>query len=114
MQLGGFVPPASDMNTPNLTLLDLASDLDENESGMTALHPLSFRLRAPLLNKDSTGYPCQICVCDLFLEREKPKWDHRSRIFELEPCDGYGKVCLVYRNTAKGTSFSTSKAQALL
>ncbi|ELU13486.1 hypothetical protein CAPTEDRAFT_228643 [Capitella teleta] len=35
-------------------------------------------------------------------EKGNPHWDHRSRIFELDPCDGYGKVCLVYRNTAQG------------
>ncbi|XP_043933970.1 tubulin polyglutamylase complex subunit 2 isoform X2 [Protopterus annectens] len=28
----------------------------------------------------------------------KPHFDSRSRIFELDPCNGNGKVCLVYRN----------------
>jgi len=32
----------------------------------------------------------------------KPKFNHRSRIFELDPCDGYSKVCLVYHGTKLG------------
>jgi len=32
----------------------------------------------------------------------RPKFDQRSRIFELDACDGYGKVCLVYHNTKQG------------
>ena len=35
----------------------------------------------------------------------KPKFDHRSRIFELDACDGYSKVCLVYRGTKLGLMF---------
>ncbi|CAI5783400.1 Hypothetical predicted protein [Podarcis lilfordi] len=30
---------------------------------------------------------------------EKPHLDSRSLVFELDPCGGNGKVCLVYRNT---------------
>ncbi|XP_019373636.1 PREDICTED: tubulin polyglutamylase complex subunit 2 isoform X2 [Gavialis gangeticus] len=30
---------------------------------------------------------------------EKPHFDSRSLIFELDPCNGNGKVCLVYKNT---------------
>uniref|UniRef100_A0ACB8EP66 Tubulin polyglutamylase complex subunit 2 n=2 Tax=Sphaerodactylus townsendi TaxID=933632 RepID=A0ACB8EP66_9SAUR len=30
---------------------------------------------------------------------EKPHLDSRSLIFELDPCGGNGKVCLVYKNT---------------
>uniref|UniRef100_A0A8D0HEP5 Knr4/Smi1-like domain-containing protein n=1 Tax=Sphenodon punctatus TaxID=8508 RepID=A0A8D0HEP5_SPHPU len=30
---------------------------------------------------------------------EKPRFDSRSLIFELDPCNGNGKVCLVYRQT---------------
>ncbi|XP_022109629.1 tubulin polyglutamylase complex subunit 2-like [Acanthaster planci] len=33
----------------------------------------------------------------------KPHFDTRSRIFELDPCQGTAKVCLVYRNTRPGT-----------
>ncbi|KAL0977776.1 hypothetical protein UPYG_G00161050 [Umbra pygmaea] len=32
----------------------------------------------------------------------EPHFDSRSRIFELDPCSGNGKVCLVYRNCEKG------------
>ncbi|XP_067090622.1 tubulin polyglutamylase complex subunit 2 isoform X1 [Osmerus mordax] len=32
----------------------------------------------------------------------KPCFDSRSRIFELDPCNGNGKVCLVYKDCAKG------------
>lgn len=35
-------------------------------------------------------------------EMSRPKFDQRSRIFELDACDGYGKVCLVYHNTKQG------------
>ncbi|XP_045705823.1 tubulin polyglutamylase complex subunit 2 isoform X1 [Phyllostomus hastatus] len=31
-------------------------------------------------------------------EPEKPHFDSRSVIFELDPCNGNGKVCLVYKN----------------
>ncbi|KAL2099576.1 hypothetical protein ACEWY4_003970 [Coilia grayii] len=34
--------------------------------------------------------------------REKPHFDSRSRIFELDPCAGNGKVCLVYNNCTEG------------
>ncbi|XP_053264987.1 tubulin polyglutamylase complex subunit 2 isoform X3 [Podarcis raffonei] len=30
---------------------------------------------------------------------EKPHLDSRSLVFELDPCGGNGKVCLVYKNT---------------
>jgi len=44
-----------------------------------------------------------VCLCDLFVDApEKPKFDHRSRIFELDACDGNCKVCLVYRGTKLG------------
>ncbi|KAH3834213.1 tubulin polyglutamylase complex subunit 2-like isoform X2 [Dreissena polymorpha] len=33
---------------------------------------------------------------------ERPSWDTRCRIFELDPCDGYGKVCLVYKENKTG------------
>ncbi|XP_034389327.1 tubulin polyglutamylase complex subunit 2 isoform X3 [Cyclopterus lumpus] len=31
-----------------------------------------------------------------------PHFDSRSRIFEMDPCGGNGKVCLVYRNCTAG------------
>ncbi|XP_028828473.1 tubulin polyglutamylase complex subunit 2 [Denticeps clupeoides] len=33
---------------------------------------------------------------------EKPHFDSRCRIFELDPCGGNGMVCLVYRNCTEG------------
>ncbi|XP_039615044.1 tubulin polyglutamylase complex subunit 2 [Polypterus senegalus] len=33
---------------------------------------------------------------------EKPHFDYRSRIFELDSCSGNGKVCLVYKKTQPG------------
>lgn len=35
--------------------------------------------------------------------RKKPHFDSRSRIFELDPCKGCGKVCIVYHNAQPGT-----------
>nr|XP_002740692.2 PREDICTED: tubulin polyglutamylase complex subunit 2-like [Saccoglossus kowalevskii] len=32
-----------------------------------------------------------------------PHFDTRSRVFELDPCEGYGKVCFVYRDTKPGS-----------
>lgn len=34
--------------------------------------------------------------------KEKPSFDSRCKVFELDPCDGYGKVCLVYREAKAG------------
>ncbi|XP_052792461.1 tubulin polyglutamylase complex subunit 2-like isoform X2 [Mya arenaria] len=33
---------------------------------------------------------------------EKPTFDSRCKVFELDPCDGYGKVCLVYKESKTG------------
>ncbi|XP_029436967.1 tubulin polyglutamylase complex subunit 2 isoform X2 [Rhinatrema bivittatum] len=35
-------------------------------------------------------------------EREKPHFDSRNLIFELDSCNGYGKVCLVYKVSKAG------------
>ena len=32
----------------------------------------------------------------------KPHFDNRCKVFELDPCDGYGKVCLVYKDVKAG------------
>lgn len=41
-----------------------------------------------------------------------PKFDESSRNFELDNCNGYGKVCLVYRNTNKqGNNFSEQNTE---
>ncbi|KAI0234613.1 Tubulin polyglutamylase complex subunit 2 [Lamellibrachia satsuma] len=42
-------------------------------------------------------------------EISKPRFDHRSRIFELDHCDGFGKVCYVYRNTKPGIPAQTAE-----
>lgn len=33
---------------------------------------------------------------------ERPTFDSRCKIFELDPCDAYGKVCLVYKESKTG------------
>ncbi|OXB79788.1 UNVERIFIED_CONTAM: hypothetical protein H355_012848 [Colinus virginianus] len=38
---------------------------------------------------------------------EKPHFDSRSLIFELDPCNGNGKVCLVYKHTKPVVSSDT-------
>ena len=37
---------------------------------------------------------------------ERPSLTGACRIFELDPCGGYGKVCLVYRTACKGRNTS--------
>lgn len=34
--------------------------------------------------------------------QEKPTFDNRCKVFELDPCDGYGRVCLVYKESRTG------------
>uniref|UniRef100_A0A452HT84 Knr4/Smi1-like domain-containing protein n=1 Tax=Gopherus agassizii TaxID=38772 RepID=A0A452HT84_9SAUR len=38
---------------------------------------------------------------------EKPHFDSRSLIFELDPCNGNGKVCLVYKHTKPVVTLDT-------
>ncbi|XP_061172313.1 tubulin polyglutamylase complex subunit 2-like isoform X1 [Saccostrea echinata] len=33
---------------------------------------------------------------------EKPTFDNRCKVFELDPCDGYGRVCLVFKESKTG------------
>ncbi|KAJ8287252.1 hypothetical protein GJAV_G00049400 [Gymnothorax javanicus] len=40
---------------------------------------------------------------------EAPHFDKRSRIFELDPCGGTGKVCLVYQNCTQGKGAEDSE-----
>ncbi|XP_071965443.1 tubulin polyglutamylase complex subunit 2-like [Antedon mediterranea] len=40
--------------------------------------------------------------------RKQPHFDLRSRVFELDPCNGYGKTCLVYNNTTQGVPATDS------
>ncbi|GAB0206424.1 tubulin polyglutamylase complex subunit 2 [Grus japonensis] len=39
---------------------------------------------------------------------EKPHFDSRSLIFELDPCSGNGKVCLVYKHAKSETWWDSS------
>lgn len=41
------------------------------------------------------------CFC---VGQEKPTFDNRCKVFELDPCDGYGRVCLVYKESRTGNS----------
>ena len=41
---------------------------------------------------------------------EKPTFDNRCKVFELDPCDGYGRVCLVYKESKTGNSPTPNKA----
>ncbi|XP_062574536.1 tubulin polyglutamylase complex subunit 2-like isoform X1 [Saccostrea cucullata] len=36
---------------------------------------------------------------------EKPTFDNRCKVFELDPCDGYGRVCLVFKESKTGMSY---------
>jgi tubulin polyglutamylase complex subunit 2 len=40
-----------------------------------------------------------------------PHFDESSRNFELDNCNGYGKVCLVYRNSKPGIMCSDQSAE---
>ncbi|XP_053264995.1 tubulin polyglutamylase complex subunit 2-like [Podarcis raffonei] len=44
---------------------------------------------------------------------EKPHLDVRSLVFELDPCGGNGKVCLVYKDTKPGMLCDTSSPRAV-
>lgn len=53
----------------------------------------------------------QIMLCNkykCFAGLEKPTFDMRCKIYELDPCDGYGKVCLVYKENKTGWYTCTS------
>lgn len=39
----------------------------------------------------------------IFVGLEKPSFDSRCKIYEMDPCDGYGRVCLVFRENKTGT-----------
>lgn len=42
--------------------------------------------------------------CSFCVGLEKPTFDNRCKVFELDPCDGYGRVCLVYKESKTGNS----------
>ena len=69
--------------------------------------PLFFSSKQSWMNK----YVWAECVWTLPLtsgfaasenQPEKPHFDSRSVIFELDPCNGNGKVCLVYKRGKPG------------
>ena len=37
-----------------------------------------------------------------FVGHVRPHFDSRSKVFELDPCGGFGKVCLVYNDLKAG------------
>lgn len=41
-----------------------------------------------------------MCVCAY--SAEVPTFGEENRIFELDDCKGFGKVCIVYHNTKPG------------
>ena len=45
---------------------------------------------------------------------EKPHFDSRSLIFELDPCNGNGKVCLVYKHAKPGKTEKSQVSHLLL
>lgn len=45
---------------------------------------------------------------------EKPHFDSRSLIFELDPCNGNGKVCLVYKHAEPGKTEKRKVSYLLL
>ncbi|XP_056586944.1 tubulin polyglutamylase complex subunit 2 [Triplophysa dalaica] len=64
----------------------------------------------PLLQSNVYSLPNAPTLADLDFDNnedesdspEKPHFDFRSRIFELDSCNGNGKVCLVYKNCTQG------------
>ena len=41
-------------------------------------------------------------LCNFYKGHIKPHFDNRCKVFELDPCDGFGKVCLVYKDIKAG------------
>ena len=46
-------------------------------------------------------------IINISIGLEKPSFDSRCKIYELDPCDGYGRVCLVFRENKTGNDFIT-------
>lgn len=40
---------------------------------------------------------------DIMVKAKQPRFDNRSRIFELDSCNSFGKICLVYLDTKPGS-----------
>ncbi|XP_030623265.1 tubulin polyglutamylase complex subunit 2 [Chanos chanos] len=88
----------------------------ENESvpvGQMVINSVA-RLR-PLVQSTVFSLPNAPTLADLDSDndsdesQEKPNFDSRSRVFELDPCNGNGKVCLVYQNCSPGEVAQQSK-----
>lgn len=50
--------------------------------------------------------PLDLVCLTTFSGHIKPHFDNRCKLFELDPCDGHGKVCLVYKDIKAGMSKS--------
>lgn len=55
-----------------------------------------------LVNPSLADLDCDSDLEDESSGFEKPTFDSRCKIFELDPCDSFGKVCLVYRESKTG------------
>ncbi|KAK2154245.1 hypothetical protein LSH36_273g02001 [Paralvinella palmiformis] len=100
--------------TSNGFLLTWCSKLHENRIpvGHIEINPLERLIRIGSLGATDAGTNLPGLVDVELVDHEDedkqgteislPRFDHRSRIFELDPCEGYGKVCFVYRNTKPG------------
>ncbi|XP_065100131.1 tubulin polyglutamylase complex subunit 2 [Paramisgurnus dabryanus] len=59
----------------------------------------------PLLQSNVYSLPNAPTLADLDFDddiEDPPHFDSRSRIFELDPCNGNGKACLVYKGCTPG------------
>ena len=58
-------------------------------------------------------YPCiiralsSISSCGHLYSDTSPRFDYSSRLFELDSCGGFGKVCLAYKDTKSGEIMRT-------
>lgn len=55
-----------------------------------------------LVNPSLADLDCDSDLEDETSGFEKPTFDGRCKVFELDPCDSFGKVCLVYRESKTG------------
>uniref|UniRef100_A0AAY5L3Q0 Tubulin polyglutamylase complex subunit 2 n=1 Tax=Esox lucius TaxID=8010 RepID=A0AAY5L3Q0_ESOLU len=69
--------------------------------GCMVLNSVS-KLRPLCQSMSMFSLPNAPSLADLDWDEDQPHFDSRSRIFELDPCCGNGKVCLVYKNCLKG------------
>lgn len=55
-----------------------------------------------LVNPSLADLDCDSDLEDESSGFERPTFDSRCKVFELDPCDSFGKVCLVYRESKTG------------